>query len=505
MLYRAKLKVRVVLQVTVLLVLASAALGQPTEQLKRASELFKSGVDKYQKLQYDAAIADYTEYLRIRPTVAAAWFNRALAYKQKADLVPRKEDFERAEADLSQAIKLDAWDVDYWLNRGFVRLRLIMVDFGKYVPLAAADFTKAIRLKPNLSDAYTGRAQVYEESNRKAESMADANKALQLNPNDYVALFIRAKLNTYSQNFAAARTDLEKAIRLYPDYTAAKNQLSYVISESQKKSAVSTIKIAPVSKNPALVSKSPAVVIPPANSITDAGVGFKLADEAEKARDYRKVIDVVTKTLPLIAMQSEGVPVKEFDEFVYLDLIRKRAKAYLALKLYKEAQDEYTRAVSHAIKNMNRHNEKANEEASKDRGSGGGAIMATVQTASSTIICKSTFTAVSEWSDTLDRERPNDMTLRFASSIYMGAIREACATSYYLDGTFEEMKAHSYFGNSVKTKQLTTAIERYTTAIQYLQVFREAYIARAKAYRGLGRVDLALADEQKANSLPVRK
>ncbi len=497
MLFRVKLDLRVVLHVIALLMMATAVLGQPADQLKRASELFKSGVEKFQKGQYDAAIVDYTEYLKIRPTVASAWFNRALAYKQKADLAPLRDDFERAEADLTRAIKLNATDVDYWLNRGFVRLRLIVVDFNKYVPLAAADFTKAIRLKPNLSDAYTGRAQVYQESNRNAESMADANKALQLNPDDYVALFLRAKLNTYAQNFAAARTDLEKAIKLYPDYTAAKSQLSYVISESQKKSAVSATKTGPV-------SKAPAVAIAPANSITDAGVGFKLADEAEKAGDHRKVIDVVTKTLPLIAMQSEGVPVKEFDEFVYLDLVRKRAKAYLALKLYKEAQDEYTRAVSHAIKNMNRHNEKANEEASKDRGSGGGLIMATVQTASSTIICKSTFTAVSEWSNTLDRERPNDMTLRFTSSIYMGAIREACATSYYMEGTFEEMKSHSNFGNSVKTKQLTTAIERYTTAIQYLQVFREAYVARSKAYRDLGRNDLAIADEQKAATLPVK-
>jgi len=48
------------------------------------------------------------------------------------------------------------------------------------------------------------------------------------------------------------------------------------------------------------------------------------------------------------------------------------------------------------------------------------------------------------------------------------------------------------------------AIERYSEAINYLKVFRPAYVARAKAYRELGRTDLAIADEQKAATLPVR-
>lgn len=483
---------RLLLGLCLSLLAVAAAFAQPADQLKRASDLFKSGVDKYERRQYDAAIADYSEYLKIRPAVATAWFNRALAYKQRADATTSKQDYERADADFTQAIKLNANDADYWLNRGFVRLRLILVDLKRYAPLAISDFTQAIKLKPTLSDAYTGRAQAYDETNRQAEALADANKALRLNPNDYVAYYVRGRQHTFNKNYAAARADLEKAIKLYPQYGAAKSQLNYVISESAKVPATTT------------TAKQPTVSTHTTATVTDAAAGFKLADEAEKARDHRKVIDLVTKTLPLIPMQSEGLPAKEFDEFTYLDLLKKRAKAYLALKLYKEAQEEYGRVVIHSVKNMNRHNAKANEEMRKDMGSGGGAIMATVQTASSTIICKSTFTAVSEWGDILDREKANDMALRLTSGIYMATIREACATAYTMDGGFEEAKAYGYFGASIKTIQLNTAIERYTTAIQYLQVFRDAYVARAKAYRALGRNDLALADEQKANSLPVK-
>lgn len=478
-------------------VLNTAVGAQPTDQLKRASQLFDQGLDHYRNNRYDAAIASYTEYLKIRPTVAVAWYNRGLAYKQKADAAMSRPDYERALADLSRAVELEPKDADAWLNRGFVRLKLVPVDFNKQVRLALVDFSGAIKLKPNLSDAYTGRAQVYEESNRQAEAMADANKALRLNPHDYVALYIRGKLHTNAKNYAAARNDLEKAIKLYPDYFAAKSQLSYVNSEVAKPTVTATVK-------PPITTKTPAVISPPSTAITDASVGFKLADDAEKAGDYRKVIDAVTKTLPLIAMESEGLPSKDLEEFVYLDLLRKRAKAYLVLKQYKEAEDEYALAVLHAIKNMNRHNARANNELRKDMGSGGGAIMATVQTASSKIICNSTFTAVSEWSDTLERQQSNDMTLRFAAGIYMATIRESCATTFVLDGGFEEVKAYGYFGSPIKTKQFNTAIERYTTAIQYLKVYRPAYVARAKAYRELGRNDLALADEQKAAQLPVK-
>ncbi|MEQ1644084.1 MAG: hypothetical protein ABL959_11615, partial [Pyrinomonadaceae bacterium] len=53
--------------------------AQTAEQLKRASELFKRGTENYKNNRDDAAIADFTEYLKIRPTVAAAWFNRGIA------------------------------------------------------------------------------------------------------------------------------------------------------------------------------------------------------------------------------------------------------------------------------------------------------------------------------------------------------------------------------------------------------------------------------------------
>lgn len=485
---------QIFLAITSLFLLACFSFGQTAAELKRASELFRQGTEKYNKGQYDAAIADYNEYIKIRPNAASVWFNRGIAYMAKAEAAMNRSDFEKAAEDLTQAIKLDPKDKDVFINRGNVYSRLMVIDFNRYLRLAIDDYTQAIKLDPRSAAAYSGRSRVYEDSNQLDKAFADVNTSIRLNPNDAVPYYTRAKIYTFRNNYKAARTDLEKALQIYPGYPQAKIQLNYVNEEARKQAAgTSAVKTAPIT--PSLVK----------TEIVDLSDGYKRADDAAKALDHRKVIDIVSRTLPLISMQSEGLPANGLDEFVYLDLLRKRAKAYLSLKLYKEAQDEYTRVVSHSIKNMNRHNDKANVEMRNDRGSGGGAIMATVQTASSIIICKSTFTAVSEWVDTLNDERSIDMSMKFTSAIYMSAIREACAASYYMDGTFEEAKAYGYFGSDIKTRQLNIAIDRYTTAIQYLQVFREAYVARAKSYRGLGRIDLAVADEQKANSLPIKK
>lgn len=472
--------------------------AQPAEQLKRASELFKQGNDNYSGARYDAAIANFTEYLKIRPNVATGWYNRGLAHWQKAMAAMSRADFEKAEADFTQAIKIDAKDADFWLHRAHARLRLIPVDFTKQVAQAIADYSEVIRLRPADSGAYTGRAQAYYEKNSSREAMADANKALQLNPNDYIALYIRGKLHTSAKNYAAARADLEKAIRLYPDYAYAMSALDYVNRLD-------------LARNPAAVTR-PAVTAarPPANSpaitaiaITSVSDGFKRADDAEKARDHRKVIDAVTSTLPFIKMRADGEPADELETHVYLDLIRKRARANMALKMFDAADADYQKAGMDALKNMNRHNARAGEEAARDKVSGGGAIMATLEAAKSTIICKSSFQSVSEWIDTIERDRSDQMAVKIKSVFLLSATRELCATSYTIHGMWQSVKT---LGNeSRRVEVLNKAIADYTDAIKYMQVFRKAYEERAKAYRELGRIDLALADEKKASELAVKK
>ncbi|HMT06647.1 MAG TPA: tetratricopeptide repeat protein [Pyrinomonadaceae bacterium] len=486
------------LQIAFVLVFSfAAANAQPTDQ-ERASALWKQGVTNFEARRYDAAISNFNEYLKIRPDAAAGWFNRGISYYERAANAPLESDYRQAVADLTQAIKLDAKKADQWYMRGRARQKLIVVDFKISSAAAIADYTQAIALDPKNSGAFGGRGEVYYEIGQYDKATNDLNKAILLDPKNAAAYYYRGKIRGYNKRYVLARADVEKAISLYPNYEVAKIYLEYINAEAKKSQPT-------IAGKPAVSTKPPVVTKPTETPITDAREGFKRADDAERAGDHRKVIDVVSKTLPLIPMKSKGLTVQELDTFVYLDLIRKQARAYLALKQYKEADEAFRTVALDGMANMNAFNAKANAEMKRDTsGSGGGAIMASVQTGQSTIICRSTFEAIEQWNDSIARDRVNDINVLLASGYVMGAVRQICATSFHMDGMFEHARIYSYFGTENKTTKLNAAIERYTEAIKYLQVFRPAYESRAKAYRELGRIDLALADEKKAATLPAK-
>lgn len=493
--FRSRSKLRLVFA---LLVFACAAVAQPPEKLARANEYWKKGVEAYNAQQHDTAIANFNEYLKIRPDAAAGWYNRGISYFERATNAPLEKDYRQSIADLTQAIKLDPKKADHWLMRGRSYQKLIAIDFKPSSTAAIADFTQALRLTPNYFDAVSFRGQVYYEIGLYDKALLDLSAAIKLKPGDAVPYYYRGKIYGYQKKYAASRTDIEKALKIYPKYEVAKIYLEYINAEAKKAQPTKPTK-------PPVATKTPVVSKPVETPIADVGDGYKRAEAAEKAGDHSKVIDTVNKTLLFVPMRSENVPAKDLDTFAYLDLLKKKAKAHLSLKQFKEASDAHTKATLSATDNINHYNELANQEAKRDMGgSGGGVIMASVKMASSTIICRSTFDSVSEWLATVKRERPNDMSMQLSAGVLMGAVREICAMTFHMDGMFEEMMISTYGGAHIKTKQLNKAIERFTEAIKYMQAFRPAYVSRAKAYRELGRVDLALADDQKAATLPVR-
>ncbi|HCA58436.1 MAG TPA: hypothetical protein DEP46_10670, partial [Blastocatellia bacterium] len=166
----------------VLLLFPMLAFSQTADQLARAKVLFDQGLANYERKQYDAAIANYTEYLKIRPNEPAAWFNRGLARYYKTLASPNEAGYRQAAADVSQAIKLDAKQASYWHTRGGIYSQLMAVDFVPSRDKAIADFTQAIRLDPKYAPAFRERGVVYERVNRMREALADLNTAIRLDP-----------------------------------------------------------------------------------------------------------------------------------------------------------------------------------------------------------------------------------------------------------------------------------------------------------------------------------
>ena len=501
-----------VIQATVLaaFLLTIATYAQPPEQLKRASELWKQGVEHFQAQRYNAAIASFDEYLKLRPDAAAGWYNRGISYFERAANAPLEKDYRQAVADISQAIKLDPKKADQFLMRGRAYQKLIVIDFKPSSTAAIADFTSAIMIDGKYAEAYSSRGQVFYEIGQYDKALNDLNTAILFNKNDAVPYYYRGKVMGYQKKYAASRADIEKALSIYPSYDVAKIYLEY-INEEERKSRQPIASKPPVAQKPAtkpspkntpaVGQKPPVTTRPPVTAtIADAREGYKVADDAEKARNFKLVIDAVTQSLPFIKMRSKGQPDDSFMTSVYLELLRKRARAYMALKQYANADADYETAAMDAMSNMNRHGQNANAELAKDRtGMGAGMILGSLENSYATIICDSSFTSVSEWIAAIDRDRPTDNSAKLRSAIVMGATRQVCAANYTTKGTFDRSKTIGSAGD--RTKPLNEAIASYTKAINYMQVFREAYVQRAKAYRELGRIDLAIADEQKAATL----
>ena len=126
-----------------------------------------------------------------------------------------KGDYDRAVADHTTALKLDAkvahahyYRATAWANKG---------DFER----AIADFDAALQQRPN--DALTHHARAIELAVKGdyARAIADFDKALQLDPKADGLHFARGRTLFYMSDFARAASDLETAFTAQPNvYTA---------------------------------------------------------------------------------------------------------------------------------------------------------------------------------------------------------------------------------------------------------------------------------------------
>ena len=119
------------------------------------------------KGDYNHAIADYSEAIRLNPNFANAFNNRGLAYAGLGD-------FDRAIADYSEAIRLNPNFAEAFDNRGVAYEKKGDHDH------AIADFSEAIRLNPNFANAFNNRGVAYKAKGNLDRAAADFFAAKQL-------------------------------------------------------------------------------------------------------------------------------------------------------------------------------------------------------------------------------------------------------------------------------------------------------------------------------------
>jgi tetratricopeptide (TPR) repeat protein len=104
------------------------------------------GIAYSDKKDYESAIADYNEAIRLNPQDAKAFYDRGNAWRGKGDL-------NHAIADYAEAIRLDPNHTNSYNNRG--SLWNAKGDPDR----AIADLNEAIRLDPNYANPYNNRTR----------------------------------------------------------------------------------------------------------------------------------------------------------------------------------------------------------------------------------------------------------------------------------------------------------------------------------------------------------
>ena len=114
--------------------------------------------------EFDKAIADYTDAIRLDPKCALAYCGQGIAYWFKGD-------YDKAIADFTEAIRLDPNYANAYRNRGLAYKS--KHDYDK----AIADYTEAIRLEPKNARAYYERGCAYVGNGDDDHANADLAKA----------------------------------------------------------------------------------------------------------------------------------------------------------------------------------------------------------------------------------------------------------------------------------------------------------------------------------------
>ncbi len=169
----------------------------------RASAYSNRGNGWIEKGDYDRALADYAESIRIDPQNPIPYYNRGNTWY-------RKKEYDRAIADYDHAIKLNNAEHNYYNNRG-----VVYFNKGDYNH-AIVDYNEAIRLRPTDAGAYANRGNAWFEKRDYDQAVADYSAALRLDPGHVRAYQGRARAQTRNQNYGAAVPDYDELVKLEP-------------------------------------------------------------------------------------------------------------------------------------------------------------------------------------------------------------------------------------------------------------------------------------------------
>jgi tetratricopeptide (TPR) repeat protein len=168
----------------------------------KSSTAFRQRANAWRKKgQFNKALADFDESIRLDPKCSTTFHLRGNGWLENGD-------FNRALADYNEAVQRDPQDAMALGSRGLAWDRRQQFDE------AIADFTESIRLDPRFADTFAARGLAWFKKGNDQKCIADFNEAILLNPKNAKFYYRRARAWHEMDEFDNAIADFDEAIRL---------------------------------------------------------------------------------------------------------------------------------------------------------------------------------------------------------------------------------------------------------------------------------------------------
>ncbi len=192
---------------------------------RRAEDFFRKGNAKKNYQQFEEALADYTEAIKINPDYIDAYHNRTDIYEMRGD-------FSDAIGDYNVLARLTPNDPTVYFSRAWAW------DFigDEFVENGIADYIKAIDLNPKYASAYRERGQLRFRQKQFQQAIEDYSEFIRLEPTDINAILFRAQIFFMQGKYDLALSDYKQANCLQPALPAALTGLSVTYYMLQQKS-----------------------------------------------------------------------------------------------------------------------------------------------------------------------------------------------------------------------------------------------------------------------------
>ena len=178
--------------------------------------LFQAGHVNLRYGDFDAAIKEFTNAIKISPGFSEAYNARGMAYRKLADLNKSLQDY-------TTALNLNPKLAAAYNNRGIVYMEM------KQFELALSDFNNAINLEPRNAYGYCNRAIVHNNTRDFDRSLSDSSQAIEIDPNLAEAYITRGVSKLYLRSDTAAREDFNIAESLGYEKTEISNKLNTIL------------------------------------------------------------------------------------------------------------------------------------------------------------------------------------------------------------------------------------------------------------------------------------